>query len=150
MSLDNLVGRTLERVAPERAGIARMLAAAERNLTDARLAALSAENRFDAAYKAIMQCAMLALRANGFRTLTSQAGHHQTALQTLPLTIGLAKERMILLDALRKQRNLADYEGDPVTAKTVAESLAQAERLIADVKAWLKANKPELTAEDGC
>ena len=91
MSLDNLVGRTLERVAPERAGIARMLAAAERNLADARLAALSAENRFDAAYKAIMQCAMLALRANGFRTLTSQAGHHQTALQTLPLTIGLGK-----------------------------------------------------------
>ena len=145
MSLDNLVGRTLERVAPERAGIARMLAAAERNLADARLAGLSPENRFDAAYKAIMQCAMLALRANGFRTLTSQAGHHQTALQTLPLTIGLAKDRMILLDALRKQRNLADYEGDPVTAKTVAESLAQAEQLLADVKAWLKANKPELT-----
>ena len=149
MSLDNLVGRTLERVAPERAGIARMLAAAERNLADAHLAALSAENRFDAAYKAIMQCAMLALRANGFRTLTSQAGHHRTALQTLPLTMGLAKDRMILLDALRKQRNLADYEGDPVTAKTVAESLAQAEQLLADVKAWLKANKPELVAEDG-
>jgi hypothetical protein len=52
--LDNLVGRTLERVVPERAGIARMLAAAERNLADARLRALSAENRFDAAYKAIL------------------------------------------------------------------------------------------------
>jgi hypothetical protein len=59
--LDNLVGRTLERVVPERAGIARMLAAAERNLADARLPALSAENRFDAAYKAILQCAMVAL-----------------------------------------------------------------------------------------
>ena len=145
MSLDNLVGRTLERVAPDRAGIARMLAAAGRNLADARLAALSAENRFDAAYKAIMQCAMLALRANGgFRTLTSHPGHHQTALQTLPRTIGLANDRMILLDALRKQRNLADYEGDPVTAQTVAECLAQAVQLEADVKAWLKANKPEL------
>ena len=63
MSLDNLVGRTLERVEPDRAGIARMLAAAGRNLADARLAGLSAENRFDAAYKAIMQCAMVALRA---------------------------------------------------------------------------------------
>jgi hypothetical protein len=145
--LDNLVGRTLERVAPERAGIARMLAAAERNLADARLRALSAENRFDAAYKAILQCAMVALRANGFRTLTSQAGHHQTALQTLPLTIGLSKDRMILLDALRKQRNLADYEGEPVTAQIVAEGLAQAQQLLADVKAWLKTNKPELTGE---
>lgn len=147
MSLDNLVGRTLERAAPERAGIARMLAAAERNLADARLQALSAENRFDAAYKAILQCAMVALRANGFRTLTSQPGHHQTALQSLPLTIGLARDTMILLDALRKQRNLADYEGDPVTAQTVAESLAQAERLLADVRAWLKAKKPELAQE---
>lgn len=147
MSLDNLVGRTLERAAPERAGIARMLAAAGRNLADARLQALSAENRFDAAYKAILQCAMVALRANGFRTLTSQPGHHQTALQSLPLTIGLARDRMILLDALRKQRNLADYEGDPVTAQTVAESLAQAERLLADVNAWLKAKKPELAQE---
>jgi len=53
---------------------------------------------------------------------------------------------MILLDALRKQRNLADYEGEPVTAQTVAECLAQAEQLLADVKAWLKANKPELVA----
>ena len=145
MSLENLLGRSLERVAPDRAGIARMLAAAERNLADAQLAALSAENRFDAAYKAIMQCAMAALRANGYRTLTSQPGHHQTALQTLPLTISLASERMVLLDALRKQRNLADYEGNPVTVQTVAECLAQARRLLTDVKAWLVKNKPELS-----
>ncbi len=71
MSLENLLGRSLERVAPERAGIARMLAAAE--------------------------------------------------------------------------RNLADYEGDPVTVQTVAECLTQARRLLADVKAWLAANKPELS-----
>lgn len=145
MSLENLLGRSLERVAPERAGIARMLAAAERNVADAQLAGLSAENKFDAAYKAIMQCAMIALRANGYRTLTSRPGHHQTALQTLPLTIALANERMIVLDALRKQRNLADYEGDPVTAQTVVDCLAQARQLLADVKAWLAANKPELS-----
>ena len=145
MSLENLLGRILERVVPERAGIARMLAAAERNVADAQLAGLSAENKFDAAYKAIMQCAMIALRANGYRTLTSRPGHHQTALQTLPLTIALANERMIVLDALRKQRNLADYEGDPVTAQTVVDCLAQARQLLADVKAWLAANKPELS-----
>ena len=144
MSLENLLGRSLERVEPERAGIARMLAAAERNLADAQLAGLSAENRFDAAYKAIMQSAMAALRANGYRTLTSQPGHHQTALQTLPLTIGLANDRMILLDGLRKQRNLADYEGEPVTAQTVTECLAQAKRLVADVRTWIATNKPGL------
>lgn len=106
MTLQNLLGVSLDAVRPDREQAMRLLAAAERNLADAQLAALSNENRFDAAYKAIMQLAMLALHANGFRTLTSRPGHHQTAIQTLPQTIGLPVERMIVLDALRKQRNL--------------------------------------------
>jgi hypothetical protein len=144
MSLQNLVGRSLEAVAPDPAAIARLLAAAGRNLADARLTGLSAETRFDASYKAIMQCAMAALQANGYRTLTSQLGHHQTALQTLPLTIGLPTERLIVLDALRKQRNLADYQGDTVPEQTAAECFGQAQQLLADVKAWLAAHKPKL------
>jgi hypothetical protein len=51
---------------------------------------------------------------------------------------------MIVLDALRKQRNLADYEGNPVAAGTLTECIAEAKRLHAEVKAWLKSNKPEL------
>jgi hypothetical protein len=43
-----------------------------------QLAGLSNENRFDAAYKAIMQLSNAALQAAGFRTLTSKTGHHQT------------------------------------------------------------------------
>jgi hypothetical protein len=144
MSLQNLVGRSLEPVAPDRAAIARLLAAAERNLADARLAGLSSENRFDASYKAIMQCAMAVLQANGYRTLTSQPGHHQTALQTLPLTIGLPNERLIVLDALRKQRNLSDYQGDSVPEQTAAECFGQARQLLAEVKAWLATHKPEM------
>jgi len=144
MSLQNLVGRSLEPVAPDRAATGRLLAAAGRNLADAQLAGLSAETRFDASYKAIMQCAMLALQANGYRTLTSQPGHHQTTLQTLPLTIGLPNQRMIVPDALRKQRNLADYQGDLVPEQTAAECFAQARQLHAEVKTWLMAHKPEL------
>src|SRR5437868_9661117 len=105
MTLQNLLGVSLDAVRPDRDQATRLLAAAERNLADAQLAGLSNENRFDAAYKAIMQLAMLALHANGFRPLTSRPGHHQTAIQTLPQTIGLPVERMIVLDALRKQRN---------------------------------------------
>lgn len=144
MSLDNLVGVSLERAEPARPGIARMLKAAARNVEDAQLPVLSIENRFDAAYKAIMQCAMVALRANGYRTLTSRPGHHQTALQSLTLTIGLEAGRMRVLDGLRKQRNLADYEGDPVTERAADECLEQAKRLLEDVKAWLAQNKPDL------
>ena len=49
--------------APE--GVQRLLAAAVRNLADARITKLSPENRFDAAYKCILQCAMLGLWAQG-------------------------------------------------------------------------------------
>lgn len=91
-----------------------------------------------------MQLAMLALHANGFRTLTSRPGHHQTAIQTLPQTIGLAVDRMIVLDALRKQRNLSDYSGDVVHTSAVNECFVSATSLMTDVKAWLVANKPEL------
>jgi len=129
-------------------GVQRLLASAERNLADARLSVLSAENRFDAAYKAIMQCAMIGLWAKGFRTATSQPGHHQTALQSLPKTLGLAADTVIVLDALRKQRNLNDYEGDPVTDAAVAECLAQAEAIISHTRQWLIRHRPDLLARE--
>lgn len=145
MTLQNLLGISLEAIEPDRAQVMRLQAAAERNLTDARLAGLSNENRFDAAYKAIMQLAMLALHANGFRPLTSRPGHHQPAIQTLSQTIGLPVGRMIVLDALRKQRNLSDYSGDVVPMSAVDECFDSAAALMADVKAWLVTNKPQWT-----
>jgi hypothetical protein len=127
-------------------GVQRLLAAAVRNLTDAQLAQLSAENRFDAAYKCIMQCAMLGLWARGYRTSTSQPGHHQTALQALPLTMGLPNDVIIVLDALRKQRNLNDYEGDPIGDAVVSECLAQAQALLAHTRKFLQTQFPDLLA----
>ena len=85
MSLKNLLGISLDAAAPDKAQVAKLLAAAERNINDAQLRALSTENRFDASCKSIMQLAMVALNANGYRTLTGKPGRHQTALQTLPL-----------------------------------------------------------------
>lgn len=125
-------------------GVQRLLAAAARNLVDAQLQALSPENRFDAAYKCILQCAMLGLWAQGYRTSTSQPGHHQTALQALPLTMALPKDVIIVLDALRKQRNQNDYEGDPVGQAVVAECLTQAQSLLAHTRQFLQTQFPAL------
>ena len=144
MSLKNLLGLSLDTIQADRTQIAKLLAAAERNIVDAQLPSLSAENRFDVAYKAIMQLAMVALNANGYRTLTSKPGHHQTAIQTLPLTVGLAQSTVIVLDALRKQRNLADYSGDLVPDATAAECLASARELLVHVRGWLTAHRAEL------
>ncbi len=149
MTLENLLAiHRLQAFDATPGGVQRLLVSAERNLADARLAGLSADNRFDAAYKTIMQCAMIGLWAKGFRTATSQPGHHQTALQTLPKTLGLAADTVIVLDALRKQRNLKDYEGDPVTDAAVAECLAQAEALIAHTRQWLAHHRPDLLTEN--
>lgn len=82
MSLQNLlaIGRLQEHT-PDAAGIAKLLQAARRNLADARIEQVSPDNCFDAAYKCIMQCSMLGLWASGYRTSTSQPGHHQTAIR---------------------------------------------------------------------
>lgn len=70
-----------------------------------------------------------------------------TMLQTLNQTIGLDKQVMIQLDALRKQRNVADYSGDPVTDKAVAACIAHACALQKVVLEWMRENKPELLIE---
>ena len=147
MTLENLVGRTLERIAPEPAAIGRPLPAAERNLADAQVDRISAENRFDAAYKAIMQLANAALQASGYRTLTSRPGHHITMIQTLGRTIGLDPDRIITLDALRKQRNVADYSGDVVPESAVEQCIASARDLLDEIRVWLKRHRPALLNE---
>jgi hypothetical protein len=144
MTLKNLLGISLDVVRPDKAWVAKILAAAQRNVTDAQLAGLSAENRFDAAYKAIMQTAMVALHANGYRTLTSKPGHHQTVIQTLSVSVALPQAQVIVLDALRKQRNLADYSGDLIPEAMAAECLTCATTLLTHVRAWLQAHRPEL------
>lgn len=134
MSLDKLVGSSLESITPDRGSIAKLLEAARRNLVDSQVEQLSAENRFDAAYKAIMQLANAALQANGFRTLTSRPGHHMTMIQVLNQTCGLDKDIMIVLDRLRKQRNVADYSGDRVSEQATRECIAQASSLLQHVE----------------
>lgn len=145
MTLDNLLAiHKLVRQTPDKGGINKLLHAAARNLTDAGVTALSNDNRFDAAYKTILQCAMVALWAKGYRTSTSQPGHHQTAIQTLPKTMGVASATVIVLDALRKQRNVNDYEGDPVSDAALATCLDEAAKLLALTRRYLATEHPEL------
>lgn len=145
MTLENLLAiHKLVAHKPSRDSIAKLLAAAARNITDAKVTNISGENRFDAAYKAIMQCAMAALWANGYRTSTSQPGHHQTAIQVLPKTIGLDSDTVIVLDALRKQRNLSDYEGDPISDGAVDACIENAIQLYNRVTDWIRTNRADL------
>jgi len=122
--------------------IAKLLEAARRNLADSQSTAISADTRFDAAYKCVMQCAMLGLWNMGYRTSTSQPGHHQTAIQSLGLTMSVPQAEIILLDALRRQRNGSDYAGDPISDAALESCVAEAGKLLKHTARLLEAKKP--------
>ena len=82
--------------------------------------------------------------AHGFRGDTKAPGHHQTVIQSLPKTIGMDRERVAVLDALRNKRNLSDYTGREIDSASLATCIEEAERLVLDVREWLDANHPEL------
>jgi transposase len=145
MSLENLLRtRQLIRHEPTAVEVQRLLSAIERNLADAGVEAISDEARFDLAYKAAMQCAMVALHVNGFRLSTSEPGHHATAIQTLPLTLGTSDQDWRVLDALRRKRNANDYAGDIVTTGMVEECHQQAKALFRKLNLQLREKYPKL------
>ena len=145
MSLNSLVkAGQLKAQRPSASEVQRLVAAAKRNLLDAEAAGISDETRFDAAYKAIMQCALLALRASGYRPATNVPGHHQTLIQSLALTVGVASDDIAVLDTLRRKRNLSDYSGDPVDSETLRETVSRAEALMHSTDEWLRRNHATL------
>lgn len=145
MTLENLLAiHKLQVIKPDKAAVAKLLASAARNLEDSGLAQLSGDNRFDAAYKTIMQCSMIGLLANGYRTSTSQPGHHQTAIQALPKTMGVSPDTVMVLDALRRRRNLSDYEGDPIPNAILTSCMEEAAVLLTHTRQWLVYQHPDL------
>ena len=144
MTLDNLlrIGK-LKPHAADRAEIARLLESARRALADAGLEGLSSDAGLDLAYRAIMQAALAAMLANGYRPATSEPGHHQLLIQALPKTAGVSAERIRVLDAYRVARNLSDYRGVPVSDGVARECAAEAASLLAEVRAWITAHRPD-------
>jgi hypothetical protein len=143
--LENLlkIGQ-LKQHPPDADEIDRLLGAARRNLRDAQNETITPETRFDAAYKAIMQCGLAALMMHGYRPDTNRPGHHMTVIQSTPFTVGLDSKRMVVLDTLRRQRNVADYTGDEIDQSTAEHCIAEAKRLLDDVIDWRSTNRPSL------
>ena len=145
MSLQNLlrIGQ-LEEHETDTRQVRKMLDSCSRCLADAREQAISPENRLDIAYRAIMQLAMVALWANGFRPSKSKPGHHQTMIQSLVHTVGLGNDQMSLLNSFRGQRNAIDYTGEDVDEGSVEACVEAGEDLMQHVGDWLANNKPDL------
>lgn len=128
----------LDEVPVSEALLQKLLKVANTRLLDARRTDNSLETRFDCAYTAIRALADAALLKQGLRTSSSKPGHHQTALHCLEHTLGVQPMTVRVLDGLRKQRNLSDYDGESITRSVYEECIAQAEALLALTnKAWL-------------
>ncbi len=146
MTLDNLVGKGLERAPASKEEISRYLAKIRRKIADCKQKTLSLDTRFDTAFAALLQVALAALRANGYRT-TSEAGHQQIAIQLLPKTIGIDRVDIRMLDEYRKKRSIGLYDAsfDPSEAEVKAV-IGSVESLFDNLLKWLRKNHPELAA----
>jgi hypothetical protein len=145
MSLQNLakIGQVVEHET-DRRQVGKLLEAAARFIDDAREESISMETRLDAAYKAAMQCAMVALWANGYRPVRNKPGHHQTMIQSLVHTIAMDNDHMLLLDTFRAKRNATDYTGELVDGGSVNGCIEASVYLRERLQSWLVENRPDL------
>ena len=148
MTLDNLIGKGLQREPADAAEIARFLDKINTKLKDAANSVISADSRFDIAYEALLQIGLSALRAHDLRP-DSKGGHHVMALQTLPKTIGFPSERIRLIDNFRKQRAVGLYDGSfepsDVEVNALISVASEVRKTFLD---WLNTNRPDLLSKN--
>jgi hypothetical protein len=110
--------------------IDKLLDAAQRSIAEAGVRGISAHTRFEAAYRAVTQNGRAALAAKGYRPDTGSPGQHMAMIQALTLTLEIEAKRVVVLDKLRRKRNLADYTGEGINYESVAACIKVAEQLL--------------------
>lgn len=141
MTLDQLLSARLLHKEPERPGeVHQLVSAARRGLDDSGVTAVSIESRLSIAYHAAVQLCNAGLRLNGYRTGADTKGSHVTAIRSLEQTLGIDARTRRVLDAFRRRRHKAQYEGMDVVSETELQALrATGERLLREVERRLAA-----------
>lgn len=67
-----------------------------------------------------------------------------TMVQALVHTIGIDRNRIPVLDALRRKRHAVDYLGEDPDPSEADAAIAAGAALLGDVRAWIAANGPDL------
>jgi hypothetical protein len=117
--------------------------AVARNLQDAAIDALSADNRFGLAYEAALLVAKMAIACAGYRV--KGQGAHQTTFLALQLVLGPSAEKTAsYFDRCRRKRNEISYDmADVATDTEVKEILSKAQKFQQTVEAWIANNHPQ-------
>jgi len=128
--------------------IRNLLAVADRDLANARIAQLSAEWRLMIAYNGALQSANAAIAASGFRVST-KVSHHRYLIESLLFTVQVDTKFVNQLDRFRKKRNISAYEqSETVSDHEAAEMIKLAGELRSLVQAWLAKHHAELLSSE--
>lgn len=108
-----------------------------RNLQDAAIAELSADNKFSIAYQAALLTAKMAIACAGYRV--KGQGAYQTTFQALPLAMGSSLRAIAdHFDRCRRKRNDLAYDSQGVVTETdAAELLRKREEFKERVELWI-------------
>jgi hypothetical protein len=144
MNLPNwLANRWLVQHGPSQEEVEDLLAVVDRDLGDAAIESLSPDWRLGIAYNAALQLATLALAAEGYRPARDRA--HERAILSLRFTICTDAQVVDTIDAVRRKRNISNYERAGTTSASEAHEMYQiAMELRERVLAWLQERHPEL------
>lgn len=124
--------------------IRNLLALVDRDLHDARSPELSVDWRFNIAYNAALQLAVISLAAAGYRAVRS-GPHHHLAIQSLAHTISLGEDTIRLLDRFRRKRNVAEYDSAGIISEQEASEMFDlAHALRQRILDWLRQIHPTL------
>jgi len=117
--------------------VERLLEAIDRRLQDGGNEANHPETRLEQAYHAILNCALVGLRASDLRP-TDRRGHHVVTLESLTYTLGIPGDRVDYFQTLRDLRNKDLYTGGiHITVRQAEEAMAEAQALRSELERWL-------------
>lgn len=144
MNLQNsLASGDLIKQRTSRAEIQELLRLSSRWLSDASIEQLSLEGRFNSAYEAALQLAVIPLRCSGYRTRSE--GHHYVIFDVLPDLMGDdLNDLSQYFQTCRKKRNVSVYRrASAVSRAEVEELLSEVENFSKMVRRWVRENYQE-------
>ena len=121
----------------------------DRSLSDLKVAGISDDLRFQAAYNGILTLTNISLRASGFRVASGQ-GHHQRVIESLTYTLTTqdttAREKWVRkLKAHSQKRNAASYDAaGAVSPNDIAQIIRDLASLQEQVLDYLKQTHKEV------
>ena len=140
MSLDDwLRNDWLKRHTTTKAEIDGLLAIVERELHDSQVEGVSADGRFNHAYRAALTLSTVLLYASGYSPARGQSHHYRT-IEAIPAILGDGvKDDSVYLQSCRAKRNAAEYDAANEASETeCAELIEFAKNFRATVRAWLR------------